>query len=308
MAYYGHILDQDKIWVDVHGTQHSINAMSGRHALNAYQYLKNHAARSSMDYIQYLARVPSPNGDLAADSVDQAMDAEVERMTESPFLWIMTKPLLKALARRVEAERRAWGWEGRRVWIEPTDPDYPDPRPELDGYRLPAFEVAPRVKVGDLPEIRDGDEGRVFVVTQGDYDSYTVVATFVGNRTAAHRYAKELGRYDLSKEGDVESFEDGSTGGNEAIRSYPVPWTELAFRTVIEFNTGRVTYDDLDYRVRTGKQPLDVDCKAEQSSKGTARHPGRVSIDTVGPEKLYSRLASTHRDRVVATRKALKED
>jgi hypothetical protein len=304
MAYYGHILDQDKIWVDVHGTQHSINAMSGRHAFNAYEYLKNHAARSSMDCIQYLARVPSPNGDRAADAVDQAMDAEVERMTESPSLWIMTKPLTKALARRVEADRRTKGWEGRRVWIEPTDPNYPDPRPEHDGYELPDFKVAPRVKVSDLPEIQDGDAARTFLVTQGDYDSYAPVAVFVGNRTSAHRFAQELGRY--AEQGSVEVFDDPSH--EFGIRSYPAPWTELEFWTVVEFDTSRVFTNKINYRVKYGEQPLDAECQAEQLSKGTARHPARVFIKTTGPEKLYSRIASVHLDRVVATRKALKED
>lgn len=307
MAYVGHILDQGKIWVDKNGTQHPIAIMDGRYALNTYNYLKNGVHRQVNDYLRYLLSVPMPNGEIAFDAVERSADAEAEMMSAKPLEWLLNKPLLKALARRVEAYRRdVLGWEGSRVWIEPTDPDYPDPRTEFDGYQLPEFQVAPRVRVKDLPQAKTGDERIVFLVTQGDYDSYRVLRPFVGNRTAAHRFAQELGRYEPTEVGDVEEFEDDTAGGG-GVREYPKPWTELIIRTVIEFDTAEVVDNQVITSITTLPQPKDVETVNQDGGQlGRLRHR-RVVVETTGPEKLYSRMRTLHRNRVIETRKSVKE-
>lgn len=116
-----HILDQGDTWVDKQGVAHTIAQMDGRHAFNVYTFLKRRHAMVAREYMKHLSSVPEPNGVMAIDTVEAAISEEMDRLAKSTFLWLLDKPLLKALASRVEADRRDRGWTSWRV--EPYDFD-----------------------------------------------------------------------------------------------------------------------------------------------------------------------------------------
>lgn len=287
-----HLLDQGEIWIDKEKVEHRIEDMDGRYASNTYNYLKRSHKQIAQQYLLHLMDLRGPEGEMASEAFEQAIEVEIDKITQAPFLWLLDKPLMKALARRVLADRISKGWPNPLP--EPLDPNYPDPLV----YTPEAFRVKPGAETdeatyGPQPD----DEHRTFVVMLNDYDSpSTIAGVFVGNRLAAYRLANELDRYNPHVLSEVVEWDDtavaqprGRVSGQ--MRVYRHPWSEVRYRTHINLTSGEVVLDqaplvevviDRDPRIRTGRDMVG------------GRGDYRAEITTWGPDYDVEQVRSTH--------------
>jgi len=298
-----HILDQDETWTDRNKVEHRIAEMDGRHAVNIYEMLKRQHKHLAREYVMgYLLRLHGPEGEMAAEAFERAVEDQIEYATEKPFLWLLDKPLLKALARRIKADRIAKGWDNPNP--EPNDPDYPDPRPSTL-YEPREFEVRP---LPDFDEDRfayqRGDENRVFITTAGVYEDTTIKGVFVGNRTAAHRLAAELERYNDYAHAAVQVWDDTDLaktmipGVPGKVGKYRYPWSRVEYRTIVDLETAEVLADfEPEVEAVIDSDPgLDIE-------RDPIGRPGRYSLTLItrGPDGSIDKIRSTHADLVNTT-------
>lgn len=293
MSGLDQLLDQSVIWTDKEGVDHDIEQMSGRYALNVYNWLKSRAMQIGFHYGIHLAGTRLPDEDTVAYlHVTEAIDREQERIADNPEAWIKDKPLMRALIARVAMDRITRDQAGYVPPLEPLPP-------KLHPFTAKPFEVPP---TGDLDEEtygqRPGDETRVFLVIEpGDYDSSDeVVAVFVGNRVAAYRYEVEGNRYHGGYE--VKEMDDNHAGHTEGmygqIRRYRDPWTEVEFRTLINLESGAVI-TDYDPVTRTrNTEPATYSAKEPDGLRGRYN----VVIKTVGPDYQVEAVRITHTNSV----------
>lgn len=123
-----HYLNDDEWWTDSNKVKHAISDMPADYAQNIYNLLTRKADKIAAEYSLYLARTTMPNGDMAADAVERAIDGEVAQMRDNVYLWLTSKPLMQALMWRMDIQPlKAACWCGHAAGdhIIPTD----DPRP-----------------------------------------------------------------------------------------------------------------------------------------------------------------------------------
>lgn len=283
------LLDQGDEWVDKNEVTHQIETMSGRYALNVYNWIKANARSIGFRYALNLAGMNLPDEDTVAYlHVTDAIDREQERITNDPEGWIKDKPLMRALIARVAVDRITKDQAG---YVPPTPPLPQSFRP----YEAKPFE---KQTMRDLDEERfgqrPGDETRVFLVIEPGYESDdTILAVFVGNRLAAYRYEVEAELYGGYAE--VKEMDDNHAGRTEGmygqIRRYNDPWTEVEFRTIVNLETAAIVTDyDPVTRVRNDVHPM-IDASKEADG---LRGRYNVILKTTGPDTLIEQLRATH--------------
>lgn len=302
------ILDQAEVWVDKEGTEHRITEMSGRYCLNVYNYLKSKAQVVGFRYGLYLISLPMPPEDSAAfDDVEAAMDREQHRIGTDPRAWLLDKPLMRALLARVAVDRIERSASGY---------DYAADAELSTREGMTPFEVSDDFQVrpfGDLDEEvygqRPGDETRVFMVRESDYDSAdTILAVFVGNRLAAYRYEVEANRYGRWNS-EVEEFDDHANGGTPGmygqIRKYRDPWTEIRLSTVVDLVTGEVVRDEpVETVVRND---IDPEFSTSKETEGRRGH-FKVRVKTSGCDAEWPQLRKLHASNVNRIRANVLDD
>lgn len=292
------ILDQAEVWVDREGKEHRIAEMTGRYALNVYNYLKSRAPVVGFRYGLYLISLPMPPEDSAAfDDVEAAMDREQHRIGTDARSWLLDKPLMRALLARVavdRVERSVGGYdyaadvelrtiEGMTPYEVPADAFVVRPQPDLDEQVY-----------GQRP----GDETRVFLVIESDYDSAdNILGVFVGNRLAAYRFEVEANRYGRWNS-EVQEFDDFANGGTPGmygqIRKYRDPWTEVRLSAVVDLVTGEVTQGSVETVVRNDETPV---FNTERENAGRRGHL-KVRVTTSGPDTEWQKLRKLHASNV----------
>lgn len=288
-----HALDQGAIWTDKNGNPHLIKDMSGAYALNAYNLLKRNAQVIGMKYAVYLSTLQMPDVDTVAfDIVEAGVFRQLDQIQSDVESWLLDKPLVKALADRVEADAVKTADVRGRDLVKLEFPDF---------IELPTLQTVPPVVDSPNWDYRPGDERMVFVATSGEYEDQTTVGVFVGNRRAAYRFAAEYNRYEGGA--DVEEWDDNSDG-NYAARRYPDPYTEVKFLTSVEFDSGRIFARQTITNVRQGDDPQ-ITVTAEQSD--VRRGVSAVRVTTIGPEYKLAEVKSAHHQRVLATRNSILE-
>lgn len=88
-----HLLQQDTLWTTIDGTTIPIINMELRHARNCVNFMLRRAGSLQFYYGLALAMLGHPDDHELAIIIDQFMD-------EPPAAWLMTTPLMKALAAR----------------------------------------------------------------------------------------------------------------------------------------------------------------------------------------------------------------
>lgn len=292
------ILDQAEVWVDKEGKEHRIAEMTGRYCLNVYSYLKSRAPVVGFRYGLYLISLPMPPEDSAAyDDVDAAVTREQERIGADPRAWLLDKPLMRALLARVAVDRieRSVGGYDYAADAELRTIEGMTP------YEVPADAFAVRPQ-SDLDEQvygqRPGDETRVFLVIESDYDSAdNILGVFVGNRLAAYRFEVEANRYGRWNS-EVQEFDDFANGGTPGmygqIRKYRDPWTEVRLSAVVDLVTGEVTQGSVETVVRNDETPV---FNTERENAGRRGHL-KVRVTTSGPDTEWDRLRKLHASNV----------
>lgn len=293
------ILDQAEVWVDKEGTEHRITEMSGRYALNVYNYLKSRAPVVGFRYGLYLISLPMPPEESAAfDDVEASIEREQHRIGTDPRAWLLDKPLMRALLARVAVDRieRSVGGYDYAADAELRTVEGMVPYEVHEGN----FVFRPRP---DLDEQvygqRPGDETRVFLVRESDYDNADqILGVFVGNRLAAYRFEVEVNRYGRWN-AEVEEFDDfadaGTPGMYGQIRRYREPWTELRLSTVVDLVHGHADDDGMiEMVVRNDEAPV------FNTQRENAGRPGhlKVRITTSGPDSEWDRLRKLHASNV----------
>lgn len=295
------VLDQAETWTDKNEVVHPIEGMDGRYALNVYNYLKGKAQVLGFHYGMHLATLGLPPEDSAAyDDVLDAIDREQERIGTDPLGWLKDKPLMRALVARVAFDRISREIAGYIPPVEPLKfPPYPAPdfQPKPFGYDLD------EERFGQRP----GDETRVFLVKEDDYERSSVLAVFVGNRLAAYKWLGEYNRYEMSA--DVEEFDDASNattpGLYAQVRKYREPWTEIGFQTIVNLETG--DYEDTWTRKPMVRMDIDPGFDTKREPAG---HRGRfnVQIITTGPDTQVPQLRHLHAANVNKIRANVLDD
>lgn len=293
------ILDQAEVWVDKEGREHRIEEMSGRYALNVYNYLKSRAPVVGFRYGLYLISLPMPPEDSAAfDDVEAAMDREQHRIGTDPRAWLLDKPLMRALLARVAVDRIARGATGY---------DYAADAELRTIEGMVPYEVAEgNFVVRPQPDLdeqvygqRPGDETRIFLIRESDYDNADhILGVFVGNRLAAYRFEVEVNRYGRWN-AEVEEYDDHANGGTPGmygqIRKYRDPWTELRLSTVVDLVTGQASDDGMvETVVRNDEAPV---FNTERETAGRRGHL-QVRVKTSGPDTEWDRLRKLHASNV----------
>ncbi len=281
------ILNQADVWVDRNEIEHRIDQMSGRYALNVYNYLKRKAKEVGFHYGLYLCQV----GADGHDDVMREIDREQERISDDPVAWLLNKPLMLALMARVAVDRIENGTVGY---------DYA-PDAERRGATFTPyvcehdFEVAPREVVSG--QSKPGDDTKVFVVLAGEYEDRAIQAVFVGNRLAALKYEAEYNRYEDWAKAYVQEWEDNHIFGTGATyREYREPWTRVTFRTVVDLETGDVVSDE-----RPKTEVITTNVGPEPYiTKETVGFRGRykVAISTSGSDHLLDQVRTKHTEYV----------
>lgn len=293
------ILDQAEVWVDKEGKEHRIAEMTGRYALNVYNYLKSRAPVVGFRYGLYLISLPMPPEESAAfDDVEASIEREQHRIGTDPRAWLLDKPLMRALLARVAVDRieRSVGGYDYAADAELRTVEGMVPYEVAEGN----FVVRPQ---GDLDEQvygqRPGDETRVFMVIESDYDNADhILGVFVGNRLAAYRFEVEINRYGRHV-AEVQEFDDHANGGTPGmygqIRKYRDPWTELRLSTVVDLVTGQADDDGMiEVVVRNDEEPA---FNTERETAGRRGHL-QVRVKTSGPDTEWDRLRKLHASNV----------
>jgi hypothetical protein len=96
------LLGQREIWVDTHGSTHRIQDMDRRYCENVYGYLLRNGRAIAEQTYHRVAFGPQPNGEVACDTVDAILE-ELLDATQNPDRWLMDRPLMQALAERIES-------------------------------------------------------------------------------------------------------------------------------------------------------------------------------------------------------------
>lgn len=299
------ILNQADIWADKEGVTHQIEQMSGRYALSVYNFLLSKAQTIGIKYGIVLASKSLPDEGTAAFSIVAAsIDREHERIAQDCRGWIMDKPLMRALMGRVELGRVTREQAG---YVPPTEPLPLNFKP----YVAKPFDVKP--KGFDLDEEkfgqRAGDETRVFIVKDSDYESTEVIGVFVGNRLAAYRYVGEIERYDthniIVDEWDDHADDSGMFGMYAQIRKYRPAWTRVSYRTSVNLDTGDVETDrSPEVEVRNDIEP---DIYTEKDSEGS-RGRLKAVISTYGPDTAIEQIRHLHATHVNQIRASVLDD
>ncbi|GLY55342.1 hypothetical protein [Lentzea sp. NBRC 102530] len=99
------LLEQDEVWVDVHGTEHDISDMEPRYVGNVIRFMERKAQALINGYAWSMVKTTSmPGADTHAfDVVTAAFGAELDEMYRDPVAWLRELPLMKALNERLAA-------------------------------------------------------------------------------------------------------------------------------------------------------------------------------------------------------------
>lgn len=95
------LLGQQEIWVDTNGKTHRIQGMDQRYCENVYGYLLRNGRAIAEQTYHRIAFGPQPGGEMACDAVDAMLEELLDATTNSDR-WMMERPLMQALARRIE--------------------------------------------------------------------------------------------------------------------------------------------------------------------------------------------------------------
>lgn len=297
------ILNQGNTWTDKEGVEHPIEDMSGRYALNVYNYLLSKAQVIGFRYGLFLASMNLPDSDTVAyDHVMDDIDREHHKIGENPRAWLKDKPLMRALIARVAIDRITREQAGYVPATEPNSPLSFPPYVAPEFMRKPYGFDLDEERFGQRP----GDETRVFVVNNSDYNDTSIVAVFVGNRLAAYRYEGEYNRYNCC---DVTEWDDNAAGGTHGmyaqIRKYRDPWTQLSYRTSVDLETGNVT---TDWPIKVSvRNDVDPGFTTEKDADG-GRGRFNAVITTAGPESQAEQLRHLHAANVNTIRANVLDD
>ncbi|AXH66350.1 hypothetical protein SEA_SATIS_191 [Streptomyces phage Satis] len=95
------LLGQEDVWVDTNGTTHRLQDMDRRYCENVYGYLLRNSRALAEQTYHRVAGGPQPNGEMACDAVDAILEELLDAI-ENSDRWMMERPLMQALARRIE--------------------------------------------------------------------------------------------------------------------------------------------------------------------------------------------------------------
>jgi hypothetical protein len=293
-----HPLDQSDIWTNRDGLHVQVNTMSGDHALNAYRRMERNVVDIVLWYSIYLMHSLRTPGEstVAFEAMEDYVNREIDRMQSDAIGWLRDKPLMKALLARVpDGHVAGVDTEITEVTLLPVAPS----------YSLPEFKQAEPAP--EIPAIvrKSGDESLIFVVSVGDHEDHEILGVLVGNRRAALQFAAEYDRYHVYNRADVEEWPDHSlTGGG--VREYSVPFTEIAYHTEIDLETGEVVGDWCPATTIRQRTPTPISTE-KYPIKRHRFQSDRVVIATAGPEHQLMEVKRTHREAVVTTMASILE-
>jgi hypothetical protein len=227
------------------------------------------------------------------------IEREHDAIGRNPSAWLKDKPLMRALIARVAIDRISREVAG---FIPNTEPlQFPPYTPQP---------YTPRPFGFDLDEERygqrDGDETKIFIVQESDYDASDILAVFVGNRLAAYKFLGEYDRYGAGEVVEMDDTSNATTPGLYAqIRRYRDPWTEVSFRTSVDLETATVKMDWTPKRAI--RNDIDPDFRASKEQDGSR---GRfcATITTAGPETQIEQLRHLHAANVNKIRANVLDD
>jgi hypothetical protein len=255
--------------------------MDRKHAANTAKWLEDRAGKLAG---VYFAQIQTPNSEQATLEFERGASEALE----NPVAWMKQTTLYVAMMARAEGA---------------SGPLPPFEFPEVDVADT-SWVVEEDVDRASNLTPKDGDAGKVFIVTSGTYSDYKIVAVFVADRVAAQKYADvhNMGSssYGAARVEEHEAANEAAApGGFRPLESVP-PVAGVRYRTQIDRRTAAVVYTTADPEL------LAADHGTVTSVELPMAHLAIVT--TKGPAFENERARKSHSDRVGIIRQHIVEE